>query len=445
VTESPITLSPARLQELVAAGVRMALAAQNDNAVAIDQFADNRRAEDAGSSHETEEPMITYYKWVGQPKPHNRKFRVYFRPAGDDKKHRDFANLTEALAWAEAQKRFVLKDGHPISEELDKYLQARTGEVEASTIETLRYRLAAVIKDRKHVPAEAFPWAKAWNEHIAHTAKDTQVGVLAALRGFTEHLRKQGMVRGDVLRHIEVKKGKKKRGKVQGRVDEARKLVEVALAAGDPAAVAVVVALSFGTRPGEVVDMKVRDVDAGAAILWVDGTKTDAAKRAANVPPALQPILLKQADGRTGDSLLFLFEAQRKRAAKNPTKARRDFLNRRLAQLCKAAGLPRLTAHALRGMHSSFARERGATAADVVAMLGHRSYATTARHYLAPGVDEARAARDVQGLVFGVPVPMPNDPGTGTAEANETTEKPSDSVRGGGIEPPWLLTASTSS
>jgi integrase len=70
--------------------------------------------------------------------------------------------------------------------------------------------------------------------------------------------------------------------------------------------------------------------------------------------------------GRPENDYLFVFEAQRKRIAKNVSKARRDFLNRRLEQLCKEAGIPRLTAHSLRGMHASFARRRGATAADVV-------------------------------------------------------------------------------
>ncbi len=138
----------------------------------------------------------------------------------------------------------------------------------------------------------------------------------------------------------------------------------------------------------------------------------------------------------------------------NKSKARRDFLNRRPVQLCMAAGLPKLTAHALRGMHSSFSRVRGATAADVVAMLGHRSYSTTQRHYLAPGVDEARAARDVRGLLLSVPVPALEASGTEGEIDNMTqtpeTTKPSvftegSGVRGGGIEPPWLLTASTSS
>ncbi len=110
-------------------------------------------------------------------------------------------------------------------------------------------------------------------------------------------------------------------------------------------------------------------------------------------------------------------------------------------------------AHSLRGMHTSFSRARGATAADVVAMLGHRSYSTTQRHYIASGVDEARNASVVQDLLLGA-VPGPEGPGT-AGDLDDNNADPrydktpgfagGSGVRGGGIEPPWLLTASTSS
>jgi integrase len=446
-----LELSPAELKDVIAAAVAQALAAHSATAVDVDRLADNRRADDAGSSAEQEEHMITYYRWVGQPKPHNKKFRVYFRPAGGEKEYRDFPDENEAAAWATSQEKYVLADGHPIGDELDTYLKSRV-DLAPSTVETLRYRLGSVVQGRRHIPAEAFPWGRAWNQYVARTATDTQAGVFSALGGFTEHLRKAGIIRGNVLKDIQVK-GRKKRGKVQGRIDEARRLVEAAIKAGDPAALAIVVALSFGTRPGEVVDLRCRDVDAGGTVLWVDGTKTEAAKRAANVPPELRRILLNLVAGRSGDALLFIFEAERRRKSKNPTKARRDFLNRRLAQLCREAGIPRLTAHSLRGMHASFARRNGATAADVVAMLGHRSYSTTSRHYIAPGVDEARNDQAVQDLVLGAVPGLEggrnrNDPADTNTEPQKD-ESPGNSgasaVRGGGIEPPWLLTASTSS
>ncbi len=82
--------------------------------------------------------MITYYKWVGQPKPHHRKFRAYYRPAGDTKSHRDFATEEDAQRWADSERRHIIVGGHPIGVEVDRYLLARTTEVEASTIETLR-------------------------------------------------------------------------------------------------------------------------------------------------------------------------------------------------------------------------------------------------------------------------------------------------------------------
>jgi integrase len=346
----------------------------------------------------------------------------------------------------------VLQGGHPIAAELTDYLQDRAIELEASTIKTLRYRIGSIIEGRHHVPAEAFPWAQAWAKHIASTAVDTQTGVLAALRGFVAFMQKRGVIRGDVLQGIEVR-GRKARGKPQARVDEARKLVVSALQAGDPPAIAVVVTLVFGLRIGEAVNLKCRDVDAGATLLWIDGTKNHAAKRAAEVPAHLRSRLQELVGSRGGDDLLFAFQPQRKRAAKDPHKARKDVVTRRLRQLCKDAGIPVLVPQSLRGMHSSFAREAGQTAHAVAQALGHTNLTTQRRHYLRPGVEAESDARSVAALLDCM-VANTNDPSNrsesdDTEPSNENAGSAANTgdpaVRGGGIEPPWLLTASTSS
>lgn len=76
-------------------------------------------------------------------------------------------------------------------------------------------------------------------------------------------------------------------------------------------------------------------------------------------------------------------------------KSRTDALHRRLARLCKDAGVPEVVPHSMRGLHSTIAVERGATGRVVATAIGHTSFERiTVPHYLAPGtVDRARAKR----------------------------------------------------
>jgi integrase len=50
-------------------------------------------------------------------------------------------------------------------------------------------------------------------------------------------------------------------------------------------------------------------------------------------------------------------------------------------RICKAAGVPTVPAHGLRGTHATLAVCAGATSHLVAAALGHESFTATARHY----------------------------------------------------------------
>ncbi len=84
-------------------------------------------------------------------------------------------------------------------------------------------------------------------------------------------------------------------------------------------------------------------------------------------------------------------------------------------------------------------------------LAGHRQPATTAR-YLRPqlaAAEEVLASAQLEGAdpeVFWLQSGCSGENG-GQMDTDEPPEFPSDIdlVRGGGIEPPWLLTASTSS
>ena len=279
---------------------------------------------------------------------------------------------------------------------IDEHLGSRT-DLKPSSVRTLRFRLAAIAKGRTQFPIEAFPWERAWREQVAVQSTDSQLGIRSALAGLLVWAVKQRIIRK--VPELPEVAGQRSRGKEQLRIDEAKRVVAVAIRQRDPLALAVVTMLYTGIRPGEAMTIRVRDLDDGATVLWVaaeDG-KTDAARRMVEVdPPAFGGLLAELAAGRPGTEHLFLFESRRKNA-KSAIKSRTDALHRRLARLCREAGVPVVVPHSMRGLHSTIAVERGATGKLVATAIGHTSFERiTVPHYLAPGTAERERARRVQ-------------------------------------------------
>lgn len=191
--------------------------------------------------------------------------------------------------------------------------------------------------------------------------------------------------------------GKPKVGKAQLRIDEARRFVATAMAqaqAGDPAATASLLALMLGMRAGEVLARIVRDLDDGGRVLWITRGKTDNARRRLEIPEVLRPCMARLADGKSPHELLF---------GESPIHAGKPLTDAWLwghvRRLCDEAGVPRVSTHSLRGLHSTLAIEAGATSTAVAAALGHGSFQITAKHYAAPGViDRARSKSVEQAL-----------------------------------------------
>jgi len=348
----------------------------------------------SGSSTESEEPM---FKWVAtKPEPHRSKFRVAVMTLDGKHVRRSFETEHDAREFIEESGTKTLgSKGHKIEAVVDDYLSTRT-DLKASTIETLRFRMAAIIKGRTHFPIEVFPWGKAWNERVACQATDSQIGIRNALQGLLGWALKQRILRR--LPELPEVTGRRHRGKDQLRIDEAKRVVVLVLNKGDPLAIAIVSMLLTGIRPGEAMALKVRDLDDEGTVLWVaaeDG-KTDAAKRMVEVVPALRPMLTALAQGRSGDEYLFRFQSKKQKTT-NPLKSRTDALHRRLRQLCREARVPSVVPHSLRGLHSTIATERGSTGRAVADALGHTSFERiTEPHYLAPGTAERANARRVQ-------------------------------------------------
>lgn len=164
--------------------------------------------------------------------------------------------------------------------------------------------------------------------------------------------------------------GKRRRGKPQLRMDEARRWTDKAeelAAAGEPGAVAAIATLYLDVRASELVAAAVRDLDDGGRVLWISDSKTEAGRRILEVPDFLQPYLREVAGARAGTEPLFGHN--------------RTWVWRWVTRICQLADVPRVGAHSMRGLHASLAFERGATGHQVALAMGHSSPAVTERHY----------------------------------------------------------------
>ena len=174
--------------------------------------------------------------------------------------------------------------------------------------------------------------------------------------------------------------GKRRHGKPQLCIDEARKLRALChelAAAGEDGPVAVLMGLLMGMRAGEIVSRTARDLDDGGRILWIPDSKTEAGKRTVEVPDELQPYLLARCEGKPHSALIF--------PAKRRGKHWRDWVAEETRRLCKLADIPVVCAHSLRGFVATVAIQAGGAPHLVAAALGHVSPTTTLQSYALPG------------------------------------------------------------
>lgn len=153
--------------------------------------------------------------------------------------------------------------------------------------------------------------------------------------------------------------GKRKRGKKQLTIDEARRFVDTCLEEDSVHATAALCCLLLALRSGEIVKLTPRSVDDGGRILRVEDAKTEAGNRLVEVPDVLRERLPALAAAETN----------------------RHRINHHVRRLCKVAGVEVVGPHALRGTHASLATRAGASSQLVADSLGHASTSVTEGHY----------------------------------------------------------------
>ena len=321
------------------------------------------------------------------PYRHHDKWRLKIVERSTGKvTHATYSKEDEARAAVQAFRlQLVRESGVSTGDALDiyeKYLAAKGNK--PRTIVTTLYRLRGFFKGVTKLALvgltpmagqklyEEFTEAK--TQHGKTMSVDSSRNTLAEAKTFLGWAVIKGWARTNALAKVKGL-GKRRRGKPQLTVDEARRWVAVGTAMaekGEDGAVAALMALLMGMRGTEIADRIVRNLDDEGRLLWITDAKTQAGIRRLQVPHQLQPILQRVAAGKQPEDRLFGPDATR------------HWVLRSVHQICKAAGVPVVSAHGLRGTHASLAMSAGATGDIVAAALGHESFTTTERHYARP-------------------------------------------------------------
>jgi integrase len=217
--------------------------------------------------------------------------------------------------------------------------------------------------------------AKRCYEALAGMAADSHRNMLAEAKTFLRWCVSQRWLRKSPLEEVQGT-GRRKKGKAQLRLDEARawraKAHELA-GAGEEGAVAALMTLTMGLRASEITGRKVRDLDDGGRLLWIEDAKTDAGTRTVAVPEELQGYLRAQVEGRGREEGLWR------------GKHWRDWPRENVQRICRAAGVPEVTAHGMRGLAATLAGAAailaGGGLGTVPAALGHVDARTTEQSY----------------------------------------------------------------
>jgi len=268
--------------------------------------------------------------------------------------------------------------------------------IRPASAKTLAFRLAAIFIDhRDKMVGDLTPAGcqQAYDELRAkpRQANDTHRNTLAAAKAFLSWCAKRGYASRNPMADVSGI-GERSVGKEQLRTDEARALLDAAVAAakgGDLGSLAVVTVLLLAIRTSECAAICSRDVDDNGRILVIPRSKTKAGVRRLEMPQWLGRLLRGSADANGG--LAFV------NGKGQP--ADRHWVLYHVGRVCRMAGVPEVTAHGLRGTHATLATVAGASSAVVAASLGHTHERITQRHYTrADATDAARSRRAIGAL-----------------------------------------------
>lgn len=326
------------------------------------------------------------------PFPHYERWRIMVRDGGITHYYSYPTEIEAGEVAAALRRRVAAESGRSISQAIDAYelhLRDKKRNKPKSYTETVR-RLrqffapvdAELLADL--TPRRAAALYEAMASRISPITKrllsvDTHRNALAEAKTFMTWCVGQRWIKASSLAEVKGE-GKRRHGKPQLRIDEARRWIARALElsrAGEEGATAALAALLLGVRAGELVDRQVRDLDDGGRLLWIPDAKTPAGRRQLEVPEVLRACLLRQLEAKLAEAPLFATRTKRGGLRRHAVGWVRGWVQ----EICRQVGVPEVCAHAMRGLHSTLAMEAGATGRVVAAALGHEHESTTLESY----------------------------------------------------------------
>jgi integrase len=339
---------------------------------------------------------------LGPYKVRGREWRVIVVEESGSRTARNFETEAEAIQVVRSVNREIRKAAEKTigeaKEAYEVYLRDEKQNKKSSYTATL-WRLGIFFLDAE-LRLSALSPSKCASYYDALRTRTTKYGkplatdshrnILAEAKTFLKWSVGRGYLRANPLEAVEGT-GKRRHGKPQLRIDEARRWQAKALQLADEGqegAIAAVVTLLMGLRAGEVVSRIVRDLDDEGRLLWIPDSKTEAGKRTLQVPEFLRTYLLALAKGKRSEDLLFGYHD-------------RNWPRKWVARICKAAKVPQVTAHGMRGLHGTLAVETGLSAHAVAAALGHESVTTTLQSYAKAGAGSGARQQRVLEILRG--------------------------------------------
>lgn len=211
---------------------------------------------------------------------------------------------------------------------------------------------------------------------------------LFAAKDFSRWCVKAGFLPRDLCAAVEPV-GVSNAGKPKLNIDQANKFMAWAcqlIVQGDVGAVAAMLALVVGLRASEITGLTPSSIDADCTVVRVIRGKTRRATRPLQLPVEMEigrllsAALRSLCAGKSAGDLIFPSERGGRRAKEWP--------RAQALRICRAAGLPEVGAHGLRGTHLSMAEEHGTTPEMMLRSAGHESRGVQHSAYLAPGATE---------------------------------------------------------
>jgi integrase len=330
------------------------------------------------------------------PYRHYKRWRVLLVTGGGEKTLTDYESEEEARQVVRSLRRELAKGGErtirEAREKYEAYMRDDKGNKPRS-IEATSWRLGIFFHEDDLpvddlTPRRCQGYYEALRTRTMPTTKrplavDSHRNILAEAKSFLKWCVGKRWIARNPLEEV-TGVGRRRHGKAQLRIDEARRWQAKALQfadQGEAGAVAAMMSLVMGMRASEIISRVVRDLDDDGRLLWIPETKTEAGKRTLPVPEFLQPYLRQIAEGKGPTDLLF-------------GRHWRDWPREWVQRICKAAKVPEVTAHGMRGLHGTLAVERGATTHVVAQALGHESETTSRESYISreaiTGADQRR-------------------------------------------------------